>query len=150
MAWPRPAKTIAPGLRTPVPASRRQTPAARSGFTSPRAPASGCRAEARRRSKRSRRMSGNLENPRGAQSVPADAGIGLRAPHHLQVLSESPDVPWFEAHSENYFADGGSHVECLSRIRERYPLSLHGVGLSLGSTDPLDRQHLANLERVIA
>ena len=80
---------------------------------------------------------------------PANAGVGLRAPHHLHVLSECPAVPWFEAHSENYFAEGGSHVECLSRIRERYPLSLHGVGLSLGSTDPLDRGHLANLRRVI-
>jgi uncharacterized protein (UPF0276 family) len=66
------------------------------------------------------------------------------------VLSESPQAAWFEAHSENYFADGGSHVECLSRIRACYPLSLHGVGLSLGSTDPLNRQHLANLRRVVA
>jgi uncharacterized protein len=82
--------------------------------------------------------------------MPANAGVGLRAPHHLHVLSESPDVSWFEAHSENYFAEGGSHVECLSRIRARYPLSLHGVGLSLGSTDPLNREHLAHLKRVIA
>ena len=56
---------------------------------------------------------------------------------------------WFEAHAENYFAEGGSQVECLSRIRERYPLSLHGVGLSLGSTDPLNRDHLAKLRRAI-
>src|SRR5258708_12968623 len=99
-------------------------------------------------------MGDPLENSVGENSVggamPANAGIGLRAPHHLHVLSESPDVPWFEAHSENYFAEGGSHVECLSRIRARYPLSLHGVGLSLGSTDPLNREHLANLKRVIA
>ena len=81
--------------------------------------------------------------------IPASAGIGLRAPHHLHVLSKGPRIGWFEAHSENYFADGGSHVECLSRIRARYPLSLHGVGLSLGSTDPLDRVHLKNLSRVI-
>jgi uncharacterized protein (UPF0276 family) len=83
-------------------------------------------------------------------SMPASAGIGLRAQHHLHVLSESPRTAWFEAHSENYFADGGSHVECLSRIRARYPLSLHGVGLSLGSTDPLNPEHLANLRRVVA
>ncbi|MEA3108188.1 MAG: uncharacterized protein QOI88_2793 [Gammaproteobacteria bacterium] len=104
-------------------------------------------------------MSDHLENSVGENSVggnsirgpmPANAGIGLRAPHHLHVLSESPDVAWFEAHSENYFTDGGSHVECLSRIRAHYPLSLHGVGLSLGSTDPLNREHLANLRRVIA
>src|SRR5216684_3802340 len=104
-------------------------------------------------------MSDTLENSIGGDFIgensvggpmPANAGIGLRAPHHLHVLSESPDVSWFEAHSENYFAEGGSHVECLSRIRARYPLSLHGVGLSLGSTDPLNREHLANLKRVIA
>lgn len=82
--------------------------------------------------------------------MPAAAGIGLRAQHHLHVLSEWPRIGWFEAHSENYFADGGSHVECLARIRARYPVSLHGVGLSLGSTDPLNRAHLSKLRRVIA
>ena len=81
--------------------------------------------------------------------LPAHAGIGLRAQHHLEVLSESPKVAWFEAHSENYFAAGGARVQILDRIRERYPLSLHGVGLSLGSTDPLDAEHLANLRRAV-
>jgi uncharacterized protein (UPF0276 family) len=81
--------------------------------------------------------------------VPAAAGIGLRATHHLDVLAGWPDVAWFEAHTENYFADGGSHVDCLSRIGERYPLSLHGVGLSLGSTDPLSREHVAQLARAV-
>ena len=83
------------------------------------------------------------------QPMPASAGIGLRAQHHLQVLSDAPRVGWFEAHSENYFADGGAHVEALMRIRARYPLSLHGVGLSLGSTDPWDRVHLQKLRRAI-
>jgi uncharacterized protein (UPF0276 family) len=83
-------------------------------------------------------------------AVPRSAGIGLRAAHHFHVLQELPAVAWFEAHSENYFADGGSHVECLSRIRECYPLSLHGVGLSLGSTDPLNRRHLTALRRTVA
>ncbi len=81
--------------------------------------------------------------------MPASAGIGLRAQHHLDVLAGAPRVGWFEAHSENYFADGGAHVEALMRIRARYPLSLHGVGLSLGSTDPLDRGHLQKLRRAI-
>ena len=53
------------------------------------------------------------------------------------VLAERPPVPWFEVHSENYFADGGPALAALDRIRADYPLSLHGVGLSLGSTDPL-------------
>lgn len=76
-------------------------------------------------------------------------GIGLRAQHHLDVLEKSPPVAWFEAHSENYFAHGGARVACLDKIREQYPLSLHGVGLSLGSTDPLDAEHLAHLKRAI-
>jgi uncharacterized protein (UPF0276 family) len=80
---------------------------------------------------------------------PAGAGIGLRAPHHLRVLSESPAVAWFEAHTENYFADGGAHVEVLTRIRANYPLSLHGVGLSLGSTDPIDGAHLERVRRAV-
>jgi len=81
-------------------------------------------------------------------SVPANAGIGLRAQHHADVLAERPAVGWFEAHSENYFADGGAHLDFLERIRAQYPLSLHGVGLSLGSADPLDREHLRRLARL--
>lgn len=92
-------------------------------------------------------MSPAAPDPRSP--LPARAGIGLRAPHHMHVLTTSPTVAWFEAHSENYFAAGGAQVECLSRIRERYPLSLHGVGLSLGSTDPVDLDHLTTLKRVI-
>src|SRR5882672_6409201 len=77
------------------------------------------------------------------------AGIGLRAQHHLRVLSDAPAVAWFEAHTENYFADGGAHVEALARIRANYPLSLHGVGLSLGSADPLDVAHLGRVRRAV-
>ena len=80
--------------------------------------------------------------------LPVSAGIGLRAPHVGQVLAARPPVPWFEVHSENYFADGGSALAALDRIRADYPLSLHGVGLSLGSTDPLDVLHLAKLKRL--
>jgi uncharacterized protein (UPF0276 family) len=81
--------------------------------------------------------------------MPVAAGIGLRAQHHVEVVTQTPQVAWFEAHSENYFADGGSHVECLSKIRSNYPLSLHGVGLSIGSTDELDPVHLARLRRAV-
>ena len=82
--------------------------------------------------------------------LPAKAGIGLRTPHLRQVLAERPPVAWFEVHSENYFVDGGPALAALERIRADYPLSLHGVGMSLGSTDPLDRTHLAKLSRLIA
>jgi len=79
----------------------------------------------------------------------AGAGIGLRTPHVRQVQDERPAVPWLEIHSENYYVDGGTALSALDRIRSDYPLSLHGVGMSLGSTDPLDRAHLAKLARLI-
>jgi uncharacterized protein (UPF0276 family) len=86
---------------------------------------------------------------RGGPPHPA-AGIGLRTPHVREVLARRPPVAWFEVHSENYFADGGPALAALDRIRADYPLSLHGVGMSLGSIDPLDREHLAKLARLIA
>jgi uncharacterized protein (UPF0276 family) len=91
-------------------------------------------------------------SPPGASartSIPARAGIGLRALHHEALLAERPSVGWLEAHSENYFADGGAQIDYLTRLREIYPLSLHGVGLSLGTTDQLDRDHLRRLRRAI-
>jgi uncharacterized protein len=84
-----------------------------------------------------------------AVSIPAQAGIGLRAPHHAAVVCERPRVAWLEAHSENYFADGGAQLEHLFKARSLYPLSLHGVGLSVGSTDPFNREHLAKLKRLV-
>jgi uncharacterized protein (UPF0276 family) len=86
---------------------------------------------------------------RDAEPMPARAGIGLRAQHHDDLVREQPDVGWLEAHSENYFAHGGAQIDYLLALRERYPLSLHGVGLSLGSVDPLDRDHLRHLERLV-
>jgi uncharacterized protein (UPF0276 family) len=77
------------------------------------------------------------------------SGIGLRAIHHAEIVARGPDVGWLEAHSENYFARGGVLPRVLGAIRERYPLSLHGVGLSIGSTDPLDRAHLAQIARLV-
>ena len=83
-------------------------------------------------------------------ALPVAAGIGLRAPHIGYVKAQRPPVAWFEVHSENYFAEGGPAIASLERIRADYPLSLHGVGLSLGSTDPLSRAHLAKLASLIA
>ncbi len=83
-------------------------------------------------------------------SLPPAAGVGLRAPHVREVLDRRPAVAWFEVHSENYFADGGPDVAALARIRADYPVALHGVGLSLGSVDPLDRDHLRKLARLAA
>lgn len=85
-----------------------------------------------------------------AGPIPAIAGIGLRTPHHDQVVNERPAAGWLEVHSENYFADGGPQIERLRAARALYPLSLHGVGMSLGSTDPLDAEHLRKLKRLVA
>ena len=86
---------------------------------------------------------------RGVPKRAALAGIGLRAQHHTEILSRLPPVGWFEAHSENYFAAGGTHRAQLLQIRRQYPIGLHGVGLSLGSTDPLNREHLLALRRLV-
>lgn len=85
----------------------------------------------------------------GPSPIPARAGIGLRAEHYDAVLESRPPVGWLEVHSENYFGAGGKPLDTLERIRAHYPLSLHGVGLSIGSTDPLDYRHLAKLKRLI-
>jgi uncharacterized protein (UPF0276 family) len=87
---------------------------------------------------------------RAAARIPARAGIGLRAAHYREVLESRPAVGWLEVHSENYFGEGGAPLHYLERIRAHYPLSLHGVGMSLGSTDPLDLAHLAKLKALIA
>ena len=76
-------------------------------------------------------------------------GIGLRAPHYAALLERRPALAFVEVHSENFFAAGGSALAWLERFREAYPLSLHGVGLSLGSSDPLDAAHLARLRALI-
>jgi len=76
--------------------------------------------------------------------VPASAGIGLRFPHHDAVLAEKPRVAWLEVHPENYMG-GGKPLAYLDAIRRDYPISLHGVGLSLGSADGLDATHLTRL-----
>jgi uncharacterized protein (UPF0276 family) len=80
-------------------------------------------------------------------AIPAAAGIGLRFAHHRFVLAERPAVAWFEVHSENYMGGGGP-LMYLDAIRRDYPISLHGVGLSLGSADGLDEQHLFRLRRL--
>ena len=72
-------------------------------------------------------------------------GVGLRRPHYTHILETHPAVDWFEVISENFMVPGGRPLEVLEKVRERYPIVLHGVSMSLGSTDPLDRQYLARL-----
>jgi len=78
--------------------------------------------------------------------IPARAGVGLKAQHYETILAERPDLGWFEVHAENYMGAGGPPHHYLEAIRRDYPLSLHGVGLSIGADRPLDEAHLARLE----
>ena len=80
--------------------------------------------------------------------IPAKAGIGLRFPHHQAVAETRPDVAWFEVHTENYMG-GGTSLRYLDTIRSDYPVSLHGVGLSLGSAEAVDAVHLERVRRVV-
>ena len=76
--------------------------------------------------------------------IPARAGIGLRLPHQPMVATERPAAAWFEVHPENYMADEAALAE-LERVRAHYPLSLHAVGLSLGSAAGVDAAHVERL-----
>lgn len=81
------------------------------------------------------------------QTLPCIAGIGLRAPHYVEVLNTLPRLGWVEVHSENFFG-GGAPLRTLGRVREHYPVSLHGVGMGLASAVPLDQDHLSDLRRL--
>lgn len=82
--------------------------------------------------------------------IPATAGIGLKSQHYAEILSRKPDLEWFEVHPENYMGEGGAPHHFLSRIRNDYALSLHGVGLSIGTAGPLDKSHIARLKTLIS
>lgn len=85
----------------------------------------------------------------GRTPIPAAAGIGLRFQHHQAVLDTRPKVAWFEVHIENYMG-GGTPLRYLEAIRAEYPIACHGVGLSLGSADGLDRAHLVRVRNTVA
>ncbi|MFY9512828.1 MAG: DUF692 family multinuclear iron-containing protein, partial [Rubrivivax sp.] len=76
-------------------------------------------------------------------------GIGLRQPHYADWHAARAPLPFVEVHSENFFADGGAALDVLQRVRERDAVSLHGVGLSLGSAAGLDAWHLERLTRLV-
>jgi uncharacterized protein (UPF0276 family) len=84
-----------------------------------------------------------------AAGLPARAGVGLKSQHFREVLDTCPDIGFFEVHAENYMVDGGPFHRYLGLIREHYPLSLHGVGLSIGALGPLDEAHLDALAALI-
>ncbi|OYV38346.1 MAG: hypothetical protein B7Z81_04740, partial [Acidocella sp. 20-61-6] len=85
---------------------------------------------------------------RAADSIPAQAGIGLRFPHHRAFVETAPPVGWVEIHSENYL--DGPALETLEAVRASYPVSMHGVGLSLGSAQGVDPRHLQRIAALAA
>ncbi len=87
-------------------------------------------------------------DPVGA--LPRRTGIGLKSQHVAAVLAQRPEIGFFEVHAENYMVDGGPSHHFLGRIRESYPLSLHGVGLSIGGAEALSAAHLDRLARLVA
>lgn len=95
-------------------------------------------------------MPGRREQPpKRAGSGPLSVGIGWRQPHYRDLLETKPSVSFVEVHSENFFGSGGAAIAVLERARENYPVSLHGVGLSLGSVAGLDKEHLDQLRRLV-
>lgn len=87
--------------------------------------------------------------PTTAGALPARSGLGLKPEHFRTVLETTPDLGFFEIHAENYMVDGGPFHYYLSKIRSRYPLSIHGVGLSIGGESPLDEAHLDRLAALL-
>jgi uncharacterized protein (UPF0276 family) len=90
-----------------------------------------------------------LRNPGEADEGTVRAGIGLRHPHYAEVIEQAPPLGFIEVHSENFFADGGATLAVLREARERYDVSLHGVGLGLGSAAGVDPWHLDRLARLV-
>lgn len=84
-----------------------------------------------------------------AKQLPARAGLGLKPQHYAEILANRPRLGFFEVHAENYMGDGGPPHRYLSAIVEHYPLSLHGVGLSIGGAGPLNADHLMRLRRLV-
>jgi uncharacterized protein (UPF0276 family) len=82
--------------------------------------------------------------------LPQTVGVGLRSCHYAVIESENPDIPWFEILTDNYLCDGGPNLYHLEKICTRYPVTLHGIGMSLGSTDPLDKIYLQRLKKLMA
>ena len=87
--------------------------------------------------------------PPSIPALPARAGLGLKPEHLAEILDTEPDVGFFEVHAENYMGDGGAPHRALGEIVAHYPLSLHGVGLSIGADRPLDAAHLARLRALV-
>ncbi|HBZ42658.1 MAG TPA: hypothetical protein DEO85_01050 [Maritimibacter sp.] len=81
--------------------------------------------------------------------LPKAAGVGFKPQHYTDILADPGAVNWLEIHAENYMGDGGRPLAQLRALSERFPISVHGVGLSIGGADPLDQDHLARLKHLV-
>ena len=82
------------------------------------------------------------------QSLPAASGVGYKPQHFSQILEKTGSVAWLEIHAENYMGDGGRPLAQLRCLAERFPFSVHGVGLSIGGEGRLDREHLLRVKKL--
>ncbi|MBZ0127752.1 MAG: DUF692 domain-containing protein [Rhodobacteraceae bacterium] len=92
-------------------------------------------------------MRDSLDNPAG--DLPCRPGIGYKPQHFQAIREDAGAVEWFEIHAENYMGDGGRPLAQLRYLAERFPISVHGVGLSIGGEGPLDRDHLSRLKHLL-
>ena len=81
--------------------------------------------------------------------LPNGVGVGYKTQHFDNILADPGPVSWLEIHAENYMGDGGPQIAQLRTLREKLPISCHGVGLSIGSEGPLDTEHLARLKKLV-
>ncbi|WP_170523028.1 MNIO family bufferin maturase [Ruegeria arenilitoris] len=90
-----------------------------------------------------------LDDARRMQRLPAAPGVGYKPQHYAEILDQPGPVGWLEIHAENYMGDGGRPLAQLRHLSERFPISVHGVGLSIGGESPLDAEHLARLKHLV-
>lgn len=91
----------------------------------------------------------SINQDHGVDGPIQGAGVGLRTPHYAHVEQEKPSIPWFEVLVDNYLGKGGAPLRHLETVRRDYPLTFHGVGMSLGSTDPLNMDYLRRLKHLV-
>jgi len=91
----------------------------------------------------------HLSTDKWCRNPLSGVGVGLRTPHYLYVEQQQPNIPWFEILIDNYLIAGGEPIQHLTNVRENYPITFHGVGMSLGSTDPLNMDYLTQLRDMI-
>ena len=82
-------------------------------------------------------------------TLPADVGVGYKPQHFPDIMRDAAPVKWLEVHAENYVGDGGRPLAQLRHLAERFPISVHGVGLSIGGEGPLDAEHLGRLRHLV-